>query len=1080
MSSSSRSVYLGTYGSYADLFNQLKPCCVSISQLAIRQQGDSSTFKRLSELTDELYRILNDQVNRDVTVLDSKLADYVFFPLSSIFRSHDQYPKRLIELAIKCLTVIIIHGWKSNISPQILQQLLILLTFIVGGVPGQEREHDVPEETELESLRALTALVTVAGTSSTAATALTEEKLVPTLGHTITVLLGCAADGRTSSIQLEALRTLSCFYTSIKDHAALASFLPGLVSSLTKLLAKPQREKTRVLVGSIQSLGLVLVKVLGDVRTRSITAKLNSDTPTEAEQGGVLSPSWLNATKSQIKLALATVLKLRTSDNPDVREALLAFCLVLLDECHTSLENSSSVLVETAIVLSPTHSTTSLTGTSLQDLAIIYPELGETVKVTCYNWITSLPRIMQSADESKKQAAVRNLMKGMALVSSLQLDSSLLDESIAAALKDSVTSLITGAKPSKILDETTPDASWYNQDIVRVGDTPKQYSNVLLGEESQVETRSAMIDLLSNVGPASQQTRLAAEMLDHARDLSGDAQIASFWLSFELLKAAFSRSNELDDLLDFSSLGSGGEDSETTFQELYAFAVVLLDSHSELSEIDWRLEATALEVTAFAASRSGEAFRPELIDVLYPTTAFLGSASSQLREHAITTLNVLAVSCGYTSVSELIIENVDYMINSVSLRLNTFDISPASTKVLVMITRLTGSRLLPYLDDVVASIFAALDNYHGYPAFVESLFAVLKEVVEQGVKSDKLLLEGRQNGPESHKKAAGSHVTIDDIVNLLKRRRERETEASIDDVNDTTNHHPQKPWGAKDQKPEDGGAEETDEDAVNNEVEKEKPPKTPTYTLLEKIAGLTQHYLTSPSPTLRKSLLDLLATVSPALSGDEDSFLPLINAVWPVVITRLYDEEAFVIISACDALCALSATAGDFLASRIKTEWWDGLGKWCRKKKLEAIQSRGKGSTHRESTRPGQTAATTSQGIVIPVMTGSDRLSYQSAEITKSSVSGGLGKFAQSAQIWDSVIRMLTAIVSHVRLDAEIFDEVLDLLSEALSQKVEARRALEAVNGDAVWLAMYQQGQVKAPSLPKLSGVTFAPLTTLN
>ncbi|OHE92769.1 HEAT repeat protein [Colletotrichum orchidophilum] len=1062
-----------------EFFQQLKPCCVSISQLAIRQQGDSSSFKRLSELTDELYHILNDQVNRDATVLDAKLADYVFFPLSHIFRSRDQYPKRLVELAIKCLTVIIIHGWKFNISPQVLQQLLILLTFIIGGVPGREEEHDVPEETELESLRALSALVAVAGSSGTAATALTEEKVVPTLGHTITVLLACVADGKTSEIQLEALRTLSGFYTSIKEHAALASFLPGIVSSLTKLLAKPQREKTRVLVGSIQSLGLVLVKVLGDVRTRSITARLAPGISTEAEQGGILSPAWLNATKSQIKLALATVLKLRMSDNLDVREALLTLCLGLLDECHTSLENCSPVLVETAMVISPTHPTSSLTGTSLQDLAIIYPELGEIVKVNCYNWITSLPRIMQSADESKKQAAVRNLMKGMALVGHLQLDSSLLDESIAAALRDSVTSLATGAKPGKILDQTAPDASWYNQDIARAGYTSKQYQNVLLSEESQAETRSAMIDLLSNVGSASQQTRLAAEMLDYARDSAGDAQIASFWLSFELLKTAFSRSSELDDLLDFSSLGSGDEGPESIFQELYSLAVALLDSYSELSEIDWRLEATALEVIAFAASRSGEAFRPELIDVLYPTTAFLGSASPRVREHAITTLNILAVSCGYTSVSELILENVDYMINSVSLRLNTFDISPASTKVLVMITRLTGSRLLPYLDDVVASIFAALDNYHGYPVFVESLFAVLKEVVDQGVKSDRLLLEGRQNGPESHKKATGSHVTIDDIVNLLKKRQERETEASADEVDVATDGHPRKPWGAKDQKiKEDLG--ETDETVSNSEVEKERPPKTPTYSLLEKITGLTQHYLTSPSPTLRKSLLELLATVSPALSGDEDSFLPLINAVWPVVITRLYDEEAFVTISACDALCALSATAGDFLASRIKTEWWDGLGKWCRKKKLEAIQSRGNGSAHRESTKPGQTAATTSQGIVIPITTGSDRLSYQSVEITKGSVSGGLGKFAQSAQIWDSVIRLLTAIVSHVRLDAEIFDEFLELLSEALAQNNEARQALEAINGDAVWLALYQQRQVKPPSLPELDGVTFAPLATLS
>ncbi|TQN73531.1 TEL2-interacting protein 1 [Colletotrichum shisoi] len=1060
-----------------EFFQQLKPCCVSISQLAIRQQGEAS--KRLTGLTEELLSILNDQVNRDATVFDEKLADYVFFPLSHVFRSHDQYPKPLIEIAIKCLTIVIVHGWKSNISPQILQQLLILLTFIVGGVPGGEEAHDLPEETELESLRALTALIAVAGTSTKAAAALTEEKLIPTLGHTITVLLECVADGRTPEIQLEALRTLACFYTGIKDQAALASFLPGTVSSLTKLLAKPPREKNRVLVSSLHSLKLVLVQVLGDVRTRSITARPNTEASSDADKDAILSPAWLTATKAQIKLALATVLKLRTHGSKDVREALLTLCLGLLDECHISLENCSSVLVETAMVLSPTGQTSSIAVTSLHDLAIIYSELGETVKVTCYNWITSLPRIMQSADEGKKQTAVQNLMRGMSLVGNLQLDSSLLDESIAAALRDSVTSLVTRVTPGKVSDQSSTDVSWYSQDVMLAGETSRQYRHVLLGQESQVGTRLAMLDLLSNVGPASQQTKLAAEMLDFARDSTGEMQTSSFWLSFELLKAALSRSSDLEDLLDFSSLGPGGDVADSVFQELYSFAVVLLDSYSELSEIDWRLEATALEVASFAASRSGEAFRPELIDVLYPITTFLGSSNLQLREHAITTLNVLAASCGYTSVSELIIENVDYMINSISLRLNTFDISPASTKVLIMMTRLTGPRLLPYLDDVVASVFAALDNYHGYPMFVESLFAVLKEIVSQGAKSDKLLLEGRQNGPESHRKVASGSVAVEDIVRLLERRREREAAVSAADANlEDAGGHPQIPWG-----PGKGKAKadlEDDEGAAGNEVDKERPPKTPTYSLLERITGLTQHYLTSPSPTLRKSLLDLLATVSPALSGDEDSFLPLINAVWPVVVNRLYDEEAFVAISACDALSALCATAGDFLSSRIKTEWWDGLGKWCRTKKLEADRSQGRSRTRQESSKAGRAKASTSQEIVIPIRSGGDLLGRQSAEMSNSSSPGGLGRFAQAAQVWEAVTRLLVAIVSHVRLESEVFNEFLELLTEVIIQNAEARQALEAVNADAVWLVLYQRGRVKPMKTPKLEGYNFPPMTGLS
>src|SRR5690606_22271970 len=93
-----------------------------------------------------------------------------------------------------------------------------------------------------------------------------------------------------------------------------------------------------------------------------------------------------------------------------------------------------------------------------------------------------------------------------------------------------------------------------------------------------------------------------------------------------------------------------------------------------------------------------------------------------------------------------------YMVNSVALRLNTLDISPASTQVLTMMIRLTGPRLVPFLDDVVESIFAALENYHGYPLFVESLFSVLKELVNQAVKSDTLLLEDQKHSVPVHKK----------------------------------------------------------------------------------------------------------------------------------------------------------------------------------------------------------------------------------------------------------------------------------------------------------------------------------------
>ncbi len=373
------------------------------------------------------------------------------------------------------------------------------------------------------------------------------------------------------------------------------------------------------------------------------------------------------------------------------------------------------------------------TSTTLRDLSDIYPELDDTVKSTVYNWITSLPRAMQSSDESVKQHAVRNVQKGIQLVRGSRIKSSTLEDSLGTALKDSIVALVLGSKAAKVTSDDGLDEALSGSSALAIPERQLQdFRPVLMAQESQKRVRSDIRALIANFGSQSQQTILADQMLSYVRDSEGVDQISAYWLSFELLKAASSSAAEFESFVDFAALTDGKDETEAAFQELYSFSVSTLAARSAGDEADWRLEALALEVAAFAASRMRESFRPELIDVLYPVATFLGSEHGQLRSHAITTLNSIAAYCGYGSVSELIVNNADYMVNSVSLRLNTFDISPASTKVLRMMVALTGPRLIPYLDDVVAAIFAALDNYHGYPLFVEGLFSVLSEVVTPG------------------------------------------------------------------------------------------------------------------------------------------------------------------------------------------------------------------------------------------------------------------------------------------------------------------------------------------------------------
>src|SRR5690606_29683093 len=99
--------------------------------------------------------------SRDASILDDKLADYVFFPLSYLLQGRDRYPMRVTEVIIRLLRELIQSGWKSKASPKLFQELLDFLSYVIGGVPGQPR-RDIPEETIVEGFRTLTALVSIA------------------------------------------------------------------------------------------------------------------------------------------------------------------------------------------------------------------------------------------------------------------------------------------------------------------------------------------------------------------------------------------------------------------------------------------------------------------------------------------------------------------------------------------------------------------------------------------------------------------------------------------------------------------------------------------------------------------------------------------------------------------------------------------------------------------------------------------------------------------------------------------------------------------------------------------------------
>lgn len=963
---------------------------------------------------------------------DDQLAAYIFLPLSHTLKVCQKKPGRIAESATKCLQVLLADGWKDSIEVQLSHQLLILLTLFAGGGPPS---ITVSEELKFEALKALALLFEDVRLSPKASASLTDMAIIPAVGQCVSTILDCIKDGETPEIQLEALRSVSSLWKCMRNQQqALSTFLPGTVSALTHCLTpSTQNPRTgKVLLSGLKTLSQVLTSVIGDMRVMHLKDDTSSvEAPSKLKNQPTLTRSWLKASAAQINLALGNIIKLKTHSNADVRQALEALCLTLLDECQFSLQVSAALLVETAMITASfLDDHTNIT--TLKDLAAIHPPISELIKTTAYNWAMVLPRVMQGSDEGAKAAALQHIARAPELLGNLEYGSDVLESALVGCLKDSVMSALESGQTKCGIEEASTSSNDHLSSSLAVASdsvTAREFRPLVLAHESQRTTRSQFKNLLSHVGSQEIQLRMASELLEQVPYTTGNSLLSSFWLSFELLKSASAKSKDLDSF--FTSAVTTSDEQEAVMDEIYNYSVSTL-CESDMADIDWRVLAVGLEVLAFSAEQQQEAFRPSLVDALYSIVQLLGSGNQNLREHAITTLNVVSRATGYNTTSEMIVENVDYLVNAVSLKLNTFNISPQAPRVLVMMIKLSGPSLLPYLDDVVGSIFAALDNFHGYTALVDSLFSVLGEIVDESTKSGQLRIT---SGKEiSHLKQNPQPPDINDLTELL---------AGLHKEVDTHDHEretfPRKPWKtAKElldeadakQAAEDGKEAEDGEEVPRDNNEMAKIPPTKVYTMVESIARLSQHYLTSPSSHLRLRLLDLISTASGALHNNEDQFLPLINEVWPVVIKRLYDSEPYVVIGATKTIGALCEAAGDFVFTRIRTEWADMM-KLIRSSKLKGeIERRGK---------------------------------------------HGRGVHALSWQVWESMVALLVTILEHVRVDEDIFEDCCEVLASVMERR-DVRGAIEVVNADALFLMDLEAGRIEKRPTPVMEGFKFASL----
>jgi len=1035
-------------------FLQLKAACMKVLQAtASLSQRPSARTDLMNALT-TLLSTLQTFATKPGT-LDSRLAEYVFVPISQVLRISRTVPVSALELCLECISILLRAGWGGALAPELSGQLLILFTFMAKPSSAENGIAGSSEELQTLALRCIGEIFAEISRTSQGKQQLTATANIPALGEAVLVVLDSLTDTNSTNVKLQAVTTIGSLISTIDDKDALASFLPRIVSSLTKVLtpsSSSSRVSFRVLERGLGSLSTLFIRLLSDRETKSLP-KTGPESSQETSKV-VRSSSWLQATASQIKIALSNILKLRNHDKSEVRQALLALCLTVIQECRTSLVDCVSLVVETTVTLAGREGSRDTVEEDLKILLSTDDKLADLLRESLHGWIISLPRVMQSKDDTGRRQIIHQISVTLRLLGDKNV---MINDLLAGNLRDGVTAILNDSKGSRSVVETTSSTT-VDGELVLSNAAPAVFEPLKLrlkGQEDMMKEFKLLLGELSRSNTALTVTEDLVNGLDIG---SEESQLASFWISTNLLRDTMANNPSFDEFIDIGT----SNPQEELLDNLYSHSLTVLNQRDDIEDpTHWHFPALALEVIALQATKYRSEFRAELSETLYPVLHHLGSANPGLRSHAITCLNIIAASCDYASASELVIANVDYIVNAVGLRLSYGDVSPQAPQVLLMMMRLCGPSLLPYLDDLVGSIFGALERYHGYPKLVELLFTVLKGMAEEGVKAPLLAL----NASSSQASEADRRDDAARIVEFFSAIRELEADflTEKEDIKELpAGSFPQKPWKElseedfKDQTtlPEDEGeGPPTNEE---NPPEDPPPPAPRTFDILLKISDLTQHYLTSSSPSLRTSLLSLLSTTIPALAKHENSFLPLINTLWPVLLPRLEDPEAYIVANALDIVTLMCTHAENFMKSRIEAAWEiiKAIHKRTIKRKdIERAKTRT--STKKSTRLIDLSNITNANKSPVSTISTSSRSSH-SADTSLSRPE--LYVDAPTRMIWDALVRLLCAIAQHVHIQETLFDDVLDMLDPILSTET-VSKALESRNADAVWLKLYRKSK---------------------
>ncbi|KAJ2707268.1 hypothetical protein FB645_000945 [Coemansia sp. IMI 203386] len=355
-------------------------------------------------------------------------------------------------------------------------------------------------------------------------------------------------------------------------------------------------------------------------------------------------------------------------------------------------------------------------------------------------------------------------------------------------------------------------------------------------------------------------------------------------------------------------MAAGSRSPAGIAQPVFEYAVDRIAAGDQTSDRTLQ-KCMALQAVSSVVPSVGPAVAYCMDTLLFPLLQISVSDTPLLRAQAQHSLQILSETVQSASISLMLKDNIDYIVDGCSRQLRSVELYPSVFSILSGAVKLVGSDILVYMDDVVEETLDVCEQTMDEESIALGALGFLETVsgaIAQSVGTEQML---------QHEKTPVGKAEDDPVGQVLARLDEMEARSGMDTLFDI----PSDDEDSNETKPADGDQLATSVENPNVSLGVELPG----HPLAIKIALVVQHLLSAESSSQQLIALKIVQNIVHALINTKD-LLPLLNQIWPPLVHRLSKnhDQFYVAAAACDVIDVVCELGEDWMRRRVKDDLW--------------------------------------------------------------------------------------------------------------------------------------------------------------